>query len=425
MRSAPGDARRRFAPTADTFISVETYDDMMTDWRRHLAGPTMVTAIWQGDVVNGAADQLHGAILILVADSDQLILITLCDQYFLGQTVYGLWLGAKGQGVNTRDDGWPVPVFVLTGFLGSGKTSLLANILRQPAFANTAVLINEFGEVGLDHLLVSHLDDDIVLLESGCVCCNIGDNLIGSLIRLMGARGYGGTPAFDRIILETTGIADPAPILQAVAGIPELLGQIAPGAVITVVDAALGADTLSSHAQALNQIAMADTVILTKQDIAPPDQTRALATRLRDLAPGAPVLTPDEVAADPSRLFKRHRANTATIGKTAHDHGYGYHSFCLSWPQPLNWDDFLAWTEGLLGARGDDILRLKGLLWVQDQPGPIVVQAVQHMLFKPDLLCAWPQGKPCSQLVVIARHLTPTAVKRSRAPFFPNLRIDQ
>lgn len=326
--------------------------------------------------------------------------------------------------MNEHDEDAPVPVFVLTGFLGSGKTSLLARILKQPAFANTAVLINEFGEVGLDHLLVSHLEDDIVLLESGCVCCSIGDDLTGSLIQLMAARGRGGTPAFDRIILETTGIADPAPIVQAVAGIPELAGRIAPGAVITVVDAALGSDTLSSHAQALNQVAMADTLILTKQDVAPPDQTRALTARLRALAPGAPVLAPDEVVASPSHLFKRHRSNSLLIGAAAHQHGHGYHSFCLSWTQPVNWDDFMAWTEGLLGARGDDILRLKGLLRVQHQPGPMVVQAVQHMLFKPELLAAWPQGRRCSQLVVIARHLTPDAVERSLAPFFPNLRID-
>ncbi|RME62196.1 MAG: GTP-binding protein, partial [Alphaproteobacteria bacterium] len=208
----------------------------------------------------------------------------------------------EGYSLTARVDEVAIPLNVLTGFLGSGKTTLLARILANPAFADTAVLINELGEVGLDHLLVERLEEDIVLLDSGCVCCAIGDDLIAAVTRLMAARAYGAVPDFKRIVLETTGIADPGPIVQAVAA---RAGAVVPGAVVTVVDALLGAQSLDAYPECVHQVAMADRIVLSKTDLAVGEQVARLKARLADLAAGVPIVPQGQAAADPACLFAR------------------------------------------------------------------------------------------------------------------------
>jgi G3E family GTPase len=313
---------------------------------------------------------------------------------------------------------------IVTGFLGSGKTSLLRRLLTHPALADTAVIINELGDVALDHLLVERTGSDIVLLDSGCICCAAEDDFTAALMRLIARRNRGLTPPFSRVIVETTGIADPGPVIQSIMARPPPTTRIEFNRVVTVVDALLGDTSLDAHHECIQQVVVADLLVLSKTAIAEFGVVERLKARLAGLAPGTPIVTQEEAARNPMVLFaqggprpvgpvplaSRHRADR---------HDRRYSTFTLTWDVAVSWTDFRAWLEGLLTVRGDDILRLKGLLYVEGETRPVVIQGVQHVLFPPERLDAWPRGRARTDLVFITRYFTREAARRSLVPFAP------
>jgi G3E family GTPase len=331
-----------------------------------------------------------------------------------------------------------MPVHVLTGFLGSGKTTLLKRLLADPSMADTAVVINEFGEVGLDQLLVREVAEDVVLLDSGCLCCSVRDDLVSTLADLDARRRAGAIPHYTRAVVETTGLADPAPILQALMAAREIAPRHCLGRVVTTVDALNGARTLAAHREARRQLAMADRVVVTKADLVAPDATRALAAQLGQRHPEAEVVVARAPGLDLAGLFapvsgapRAHEASEpdddARLGSVgvlpahahaglraapAHDGSIG--TFTIHPGRALPWERFVDWLELLLVARGDSILRVKGLLAVEHDPRPLVLQGVQHVLYPPGFLPAWPEGAPPGGWIVfIARDLTRAAIERS------------
>ncbi len=321
-----------------------------------------------------------------------------------------------------------IPVDVLTGFLGAGKTSLLNRLLATPEFSDAAVLINEFGEIGLDHLLVERVEGEIVLLKSGCVCCTIRGDLKEALLCLLGRRARGEIPAFGRVVIETTGLADPAPIAATLALDPALRHHVAPGAVVTVVDAVNGAATLDAHDVAVRQIAAADRIVLSKIDLAAPAVTEALTRRLARLNPAAEVVPLDAEAPAPQALLRMNPHDDAARGREVsrwlaakvepEDGRHGpVRAFALTADRPLDWARFGLWLSMLLNRHGGSILRLKGLLEAEGVATPVVIQGVQHLVHAPSHLAAWPEGRRGTRLVVIARDLDPAEVERSFRAF--------
>jgi len=316
----------------------------------------------------------------------------------------------------------PLPLFVLTGFLGSGKTTLLNRLLADPAMHDSAVIVNEFGEIGIDHLLVSAVTDDVVLLASGCVCCTAGEDFGTALASLLNRRRGGSLPPFARIVLETTGIADPALLLQRVLSDEALAAQIRIGAVVTVVDAVFGAASLSRCAECATQVAMANDLVLSKTDLADGTGVDSLVSSIRSINPTAPILRGERDGPSAERLFGDVRSAPALPDMTfdsIHPHAGRYSTFWLAWDEPTEWEDFKAWLEGLLIARGDSILRLKGILQVAGNPQPLLIQGVQHALYRPTSLPDWPRGVPRSQIVFITRDFSRLAALRSIEQILP------
>ncbi len=313
------------------------------------------------------------------------------------------------------------PFIVITGFLGSGKTTLLNALLRKPGMSDTAVLVNEFGEIGVDQWLIEPIADDVVLLDSGCVCCSVRDDLSASLASLLTRRRAGIVPAFRRIVLETTGIADPGPIAQLVLGNRELTAEIRLAGVTTVVDALLGERSLERHVECAAQVAMADRLVLSKLDLAADGQVASLRKQLQAINSLATITTSGIDASDvddfsrPNGDCLASRTSTSPLGAP---HAGRFTTFSLAWEDPVDWSDFEAWLDGLLYARGEDILRLKGLLHVVGRDRPVVVQGVQHTIYPPAELACWPRGSPRSELVFITRDFSRAAALRSIEPFF-------
>jgi len=340
----------------------------------------------------------------------------------------------------------PIAVNVLTGFLGSGKTLLLKRLLALPDLARTAVLINEFGEVGIDQMLVETVDEDVVLLRSGCVCCTIRGDLKDAMVALHGRMQRGEVPAFDRLAIETTGLADPAPIVATLTADPVLRYHFRLGNVVTVVDGLEGAATLDAHDEALRQAAVADRLVISKTDLAGRAQVAALRDRLAALNPTAEIRLSTETSATPAGLLlddihdaraksdevERWLAAEATHGvpggaggeDRGHDGGavdvnrHGdIRAFCLTARAPLDWAAFGLWLSMLLNRHGSEILRVKGLLNIAGIEAPVVVHGVQHTVHKPEHLAVWPDGDTRTRLVVIARGLDPATVERSFRAF--------
>ncbi|MFO1037517.1 MAG: GTP-binding protein [Geminicoccaceae bacterium] len=312
----------------------------------------------------------------------------------------------------------PVTVNLLTGFLGSGKTSLLRRLLQRPELARTAVLINEFGEVGLDHLLVEAVDEEVVLLKSGCICCSIRGDLREGLARLLGRRDRGEIAPFDRVVIETTGLADPVPIVASFSADPSLRWHFRLGAVITVVDAVSGAANLDRFEEAERQVAIADRLVVSKTDLVDSDVVQSLAHRLSRLNPTAGLHpTSENEAADLVLLDGEAHRSSATPDVGHHRHGSGLGTFVIGADEPLDWASFGLWLSLLLHRHGSSILRVKGLLHVAGSDGPVVVQGVQHLVHRPEHLTSWPDGRPATRLVVIGRDLDPVLVERSFRTF--------
>lgn len=323
-----------------------------------------------------------------------------------------------------------VPIHVLTGFLGSGKTTLLRHLLADSHLADTAVVINEFGEVGLDHLLVREVAEDVVLLSSGCLCCSVRDDLVSTLAELNALMRAGEIPAFSRVVVETTGLADPAPIMQAILSEQSLVPWFRMGQVITTVDAVNGEQTLTHHREARQQLACADRLILTKADLIDEPECTALLDKLRakntsaslkvshkKQLPAAEIL--EEVDAQWRRPVPAPLASDDDPLRTlaiphAPGHDEAIKTFTVQLQQPVEWARFVDWLELLLASRGDAILRVKGLLAVSDDERPVVVQGVQHVLYPIERLPAWPDesARP-GWIVFIARDLTQRAIENS------------
>jgi len=321
-----------------------------------------------------------------------------------------------------------LPLAVLTGFLGSGKTTVLRHLLQQPEMANTAVIINEFGEIGLDDALVETADEDVVTMASGCLCCTIRSDLANTLHDLFLRRRRGEVAPFERVIVETTGLADPAPILHTLMTDPLMAARFRLDAVVATVDAANGAATLDAHAESVKQAAVADRVLLTKTDLA---DAAALEERLRALNPAAPLIKVAHGAVDPDRLFGAGLYNPATksvdvvrwlneaayADDHAHHHDVNRHddrirAYCLSHDRLIAWAALADWLDALTAMRGPDLLRLKGVVHVSDTDGPVVLHAVQHIFHPPVLLDAWPDDDRRSRLVFITREMPKVAVEK-------------
>jgi G3E family GTPase len=301
-----------------------------------------------------------------------------------------------------------VRVSVITGFLGSGKTTLLARLLREPALERTAVIVNEFGAVGLDHLLVEASDEDIVVLDGGCVCCTVRSDLVRTAGDLLARRARGAVPPFERIVIETTGLADPAPILQALMTDRDLAEALRIESVIATVDAAAGAQTLDAHPESVKQAALADRIVITKTDLADPD-VNGLTARLQVLNPTAPRLTAVHGELDVRRLFGGAR-HWLAVDSLPHDqasrHDHAISTFCLRRKAPLGAATLSLFLQVLAEHCGADLLRLKGLVDVRESPGrPAVIHGVQHVFHPPAWLDAWPDGDRTTRIVVIGRGL--------------------
>jgi G3E family GTPase len=309
-----------------------------------------------------------------------------------------------------RARGARVPVTVVTGFLGAGKTTLLRRFLATPEGQGTAVVVNEFGATGIDDALVRESTDETALLGNGCLCCITRSDLQQALRRMVIERERGELPDFKRIVIETSGLADPSPILQTFAT-DRALGEVfAIEALVTVVDAETGVDTLSWSAEARKQAILADRLVVTKIDIAGEGAAERCVTQLRALNPGAEILQAVNGALDPTRLTEPATdPRNPFVAEAAHSDGIT--SFVLSEDTPMPWSVFARAMETLMAMRGPDLLRVKGFLNVEGCRGPAVVQFVQHLAHPPVELDGWPDDNCASRVVFITRNISEAQVR--------------
>lgn len=324
-----------------------------------------------------------------------------------------------------------IPVIMLTGFLGSGKTTLLNAWLQTPDLANAAVIVNEFGDIGIDHALIASSSDNTIELSTGCLCCTVRGDLVDTLRELQVKRAKGEVRAFDRVVIETTGLADPAPVIQALMTMP-VVRRFRLQQVITTIDALHGLSTLSRHVESAKQAAVADDIILTKLDLSKSD-LNPLLERLKGLNPGSRIHRsspdrfpqPNELAIadiyDPKTKSKKvlewlnaeayeHEAEEPHhSGHHHHDvnrHSADIGSFSLHFNLPLQWEHVSSWLDALVVCHSDDLLRVKGILNIAGRKKPIVVQAVQRLFHPPFELPEWPSDDHSSRIVFITRGLS-------------------
>jgi G3E family GTPase len=340
----------------------------------------------------------------------------------------------------TQRPGAPIPITVLTGFLGAGKTSLLNRLLADVALAHAAVLINEFGEIGIDHLLVREVKDGVVMLTSGCLCCTVRGDLVDALEGLLRDLDNDRL-TFGRVVLETTGLADPAPVLQTLMTHPYLVMRLRLDGVIAVVDAVNGLATLDEHQESVKQVAVADRVVLTKTDLADtPDREAAksaLIRRLHDLNPAAPILDvergeasansllncglyqPGDKIADVAGWLKEEAYAPTVEHGHAHEHSHDVNrhddrirAFCIASEAAMPAATFDLFLDLIRSLHGPNLLRVKGVVKIAETPDtPVVIHGVQHVFHPPASLPAWPDDDHRTRLVFIVRDLEPKVIR--------------
>lgn len=331
-----------------------------------------------------------------------------------------------------------IPVSIITGFLGSGKTTLLNRLLQHPAMANAAVIINEFGEIGLDHLLIATPSENTVLLSSGCLCCTVRGDLVKTLGDLYIKRRDSVIPPFNQVVVETTGLADPVPIIQTVVTDPELAPLFRLDGVVTLVDGVNGERQLDEHEESVKQAAVADRLLITKTDLAPAAVIDGLCRRLARVNPGAQIfpvahgeIAPQELFgsglhdAAPDAAIARWLREDAYAGAEARAHHHEHptldvnrhddhiRAFCIYHERPVSATGLTVWLNTLAALRGANLLRVKGLLNVDGQP--VAVHAVQTLIHEPAQLAAWPDEDRRSRLVFITRDMERAEVERTLA----------
>lgn len=313
-------------------------------------------------------------------------------------------------------DAAAIPVSVLTGFLGSGKTTLLGYLLRQPEFSRTAVIINEFGEIGLDHELVEASEDSVIALSTGCLCCKVRTDLTETLQDLLRRRDAGSCPPFERVVIETSGLADPAPILHALMTDASIAARLVLGGVVTTVDAVTGDITLTREAISRKQVAVADRIVLSKLDLTRGNES-ALLSRLAELNPGAAVLRADcdriaAASAFDSALGDLKTEASEINSWQAHEHSRHNHdaeikSYVIARNEPIKAVALTLFLEALAEHCGADLLRLKGIVNVAESPErPAVIHGVQHVFHAPAWLERWPSVDHRSRMVFITRRIS-------------------
>jgi G3E family GTPase len=325
-----------------------------------------------------------------------------------------------------------VPVSLITGFLGSGKTTLLRSLISQLGMANSALIINEFGEVGLDHLLVESSFDNILMLDNGCVCCSIRGDLVDTIGDLFAKEAAGEIPAFSRILIETTGLADPGPIVRDLSQAISLRGRCSLRRVVVTIDGVLGPAQLRDTPEVSAQIAQADLCLVTKADIAGRNEVNLLLADLRSISPALDIRTVSHGAIDAAIVFAENspldlppRAAAVDQGDHAHSHDENdssarhHHSGVESWSlrldRPLAWPRLRDWMAMVYSLRAAHILRMKGVFWLAESDKPVVIHGVAGLVSAPTTLDGWPGGVRQSQIVFITKALSVAHLKASFA----------
>ena len=286
-----------------------------------------------------------------------------------------------------------IPVAIVTGFLGSGKTTLISRILRDPAFARTAVIVNEFGEIGLDHELIASSDETLLALTTGCLCCAVRSDIVATLLDLQRR-----SDAYDRVLIETSGLADPAPILHALMTDRDVAHHHSLGAITTVVDTMHAEATLDRHPEAIRQVALADTILLSKTDVA--EASAALRARLTALNPEAALHEARNVAPDMLFAGTTPKADITPYAR----HSDGVESFVLQRDRPVPALALTLLLQALAEHCGSRLLRMKGLVNIEEMPGqPAVIHGVQHVFAPPEFLDRWPSADHTTRMVFITQ----------------------
>jgi G3E family GTPase len=351
-----------------------------------------------------------------------------------------------------------IPVTLLTGFLGSGKTTVLSHLVRQPELARTLVIINEFGEIGLDHLLMTRIaDDSVVAMSSGCLCCTIRGDLASTLKDAHWRFARGGERQFDRVVIETTGLADPAPIIHTLMTVGDIARRYRLDGVVATLDLTNAGRTLNAQPEALKQAAMADCLLLTKADLAEPAAVAALEARLHGINPaarrvrvehgvvaasallGLGLFDADRKIPDVARWLNEEAypggADAHSVDACAHhhddhaEHRHAHHAhdpnrhddhiraFCLVIDEPLAESMLDAWLDLLRSMSGPDLLRVKGILNLRERAAPVAIHGVQHIFHPPVELPAWPDADRRSKIVFITRDIPRATIEASLAAF--------
>ena len=332
-----------------------------------------------------------------------------------------------------------LPIHVITGFLGSGKTTLLNQLIPQAGMQRTAIIVNEFGEIGIDHLLIKTTTEDIMMLEGGCLCCSVRSDLVNTLEDLFNRRVQQKIPEFEQVLIETSGLADPAPILRTLLNDSFIAAHYRLALVITTIDAVYGSEQLSKYDESVKQAALANHLILTKIDIANTTTLAALKQRLHHCNPTALLhelnLNEQQFNADVLNKTDHYNFHTRQLDvkhwlqadvylehqqndlHKKHVHQSDLHdayikTFCIEHTEPLHWLTLEHWIQQLTRLRGKDLLRVKGIAYTHETELPVVIQGVQHIFQPPTTLDAWPSSKRISQIVFITRNIEKTIVEQ-------------